>query len=425
MLIATGVSFVVTQPGLYAITSNFNISLNIPKICRLDETRYIPDETIEELQAKVAESSDAAYDSYYKARVNLARKLDGEGKTDKAIAALHQSADVSIVHQEFVITGDIYFALGLIFEDIGQTEDAKKIYHKAAEVYEQGIKLLKQGKQQQSLGFWGSENKLAEANESLGNTLEKLNKRDEAIRAYQSAVDASLYTELLMPGFSQLERLLFDLERFDELLTTYKRLIQRDPNSTWVTDRIIKFQEFRKVDDYYRKVTQSKPDDLNLYLQWVEAVQIAHFLESSPKKIYRQIAENYKAILISDGSYVAPEWAKLLADRNQFEAALIIYQKDIAINPQNAASFAGMGKSLQALNRIKEAIVAYRQAMTIDTNNYSFYQPIVEALEQRLIQCSNNNKETQRYKDTKFFLEVNYIISSYHHKYGRADFITI
>ncbi|AFZ23517.1 tetratricopeptide repeat protein [Cylindrospermum stagnale PCC 7417] len=364
--------------------------------CTIISTSRLPSlssgKSISELRAQVVQSPKDERVRFY-----LGSQLLTDGKWEEAISEFRLAIDLAKHNQEFLRVGFSYLKLGRSFPDGKLPQEAATAYKESINAFKKGIALLKQGKTQQ---FFYSEyysyTPLASAYEGLGSALEAAGKNDEAISAYESAIDAfSALPEPLMPGFLSLNDLLLDkLDRPQYLLALYQRLLKRSPSSTWLTEKIITLQKNLEEEAVYTKAIQAEPRNLNLYLKWADALR-SQKRSVKLEKVYRQIVEQYQPVAISNEQSViieAPVWGRKLRNRCQPELALLIYQKDLAVNPNNAATYEDMGKILQRLGRIKEASTAYRKAIEIDPKRYGAYRTIVETLDAQVISPANPSR---------------------------------
>jgi tetratricopeptide (TPR) repeat protein len=330
----------------------------------------VPPISVQELQSKVA-----LFPNDEDVRTNLAIKLADEGEIDEANAQIRRAVDLTVKKQEIRKLGDIYYWFAGALEDKVQK---KENYAKATDAYREAIVLLKQGKKLNSLdNTWKDSYSLSDVYRSLGIALEYLNKGNEASDAYSRAIDAwPALPEPLMPGLSQLDSYLLSIGNVDAVILLYQKLAQRSPSNTGFTDRIVELQQIKKKTIKYQTAIQANPNNLTLYLRWAE--------DGGGHQAYREMAERYQAIPISTGNYgnyTARKWAEVLDCHDEPELALIIYQKDIAVNPKNAFSYGAMAKVLQGMNRLEEAISAYRKAVELDNRLYDgSYQVFLDTL---------------------------------------------
>ena len=170
-----------------------------------------------------------------------------------------------------------------------------------------------------------------------GTTLLKLEKYEEALNAYEKAIELSPENTNAWAGKSTA---LFGLERYEEALNAYEKLIESNPE--------------------YVHAFGSKGAILLVLERYEEALKtFKKAIELSPENT------NYWT-----GKGVA------LVKLEEYEEALNAYEKAIELSPENTNAWTGKGVALvkhkkyeKALNVYEKALNAYEKAIELDSKN--------------------------------------------------------
>lgn len=163
-----------------------------------------------------------------------------------------------------------------------------------------------------------------------GLALKELNRTEEALSAYDQAID-------LDPSYSvtwsSKGNALKDLNRLEEALTAYDRALALNPN--------------------YANAWHNKSIALQLLIRYEEALSASgHALAIDP---------NYAERWFNKGN--------ALFHLKRYEEAISAYDSALAINPNDAGCWYNKGTALLHLKRHEEAITAFDRALAIDPNN--------------------------------------------------------
>ena len=230
---------------------------------------------------------------------------------------------------------------------------------------------------------------------SLGATLVKQGRRDEALKAFDKAVqlkplDADLWRNLgnalievkrpadailsfqqalkLNPrhwdAANKAGRLLYRSERFEEALPYFKLCDELEPNqSPTLYMRALTLHKLRRCEEALadnRRALALDPTNADIY--------------SSLGDVLRSLGRNEEALSRFDRSLeLQPNSAStltnkaiLLAELHRFDEALLWYDRSLELQPNSALTLTNKAVTLAELRRFDEAFAAYHQARTID-----------------------------------------------------------
>ncbi len=186
----------------------------------------------------------------------------------------------------------------------------------------------------------------ADAWYNLGAALEHLDREDEAISAYQRAIEL----EPSPNAYNGLGDVLTTLGRYDEALAAYQQAIELNPDLAWPYHNLGLLYEHRG--DYQAAVP--------LYQQALER----HQRDQDKAVTWDNLGNVYAALGETDEAIAAYRWAGVL-------------------NPQYASPWHGLGDVFSKLNRDEEAIAAYRQALALDPDEPWPYNNLALVYERR------------------------------------------
>ncbi len=206
-----------------------------------------------------------------------------------------------------------------------------------------------------------------------GDSLAKLKRYEEAIEAYEKAIelDPKDAYAWVNKGFA-----LDELKRYEEAIEAYEKAIELDPKNdfSWVSKGISLWQlkRYEEAIEAYEKAIELNPkndfpwvnkgislSELTRYEEAIEAYEKA--IEINPKNAYAWINKGIN-----------------LSELTRYEEAIEAHEKAIEINPKNAYAWINKGVGLRQLKRYKEAIEAYEKAIEINPEEALGYSNLGE-----------------------------------------------
>jgi serine/threonine protein kinase len=196
-----------------------------------------------------------------------------------------------------------------------------------------------------------------------GNTLFDLQRYQDALAAYQEAVN-------IRPDYAQgwngQGKTLFKLEKYAEALIAYDHAIQIQPDyiEAWsgrgfalqnlqrYPEAIASFDKALQLDHEYAEVWNAKGEIYSKLQQYNNAIQA--YQEAINLK------HNYYAALYSQGL--------ALHNLKQYEEAIIAYEKAVEIKTDYSQAWYALGNALVNLNRYEYALTAYDKAVQYRPN---------------------------------------------------------
>ncbi|NPA92874.1 MAG: tetratricopeptide repeat protein [Chloroflexi bacterium] len=240
---------------------------------------------------------------------------------------------------------------------------------------------------------WQPEN--AAAWYRLGGALYKAKKYDQAIQAFQKAIDLDPNDAYPWNGLG----LVYEArDKYAEAIRYYQKTLEIDPKYKWTWNNLGNvYSDLGRYEDAieaYQKAIALDPKDavpwnnlgivyrrLGRYEDAIEAYQKAIALD--PKDAapwnnlgnvysdlgrYEDAIEAYQKAIALDPKDAAP-WNNLgnvYSDLGRYEDAIEVYQKAIALDPKYAAPWNGLGIVYRRLGRYEDAIEAYQKAIALD-----------------------------------------------------------
>lgn len=212
---------------------------------------------------------------------------------------------------------------------------------------------------------------------SLGDAYRALDRLEEAIDAYQQVIELNPQTALpwfslgdiyrTMPRNGQEEK----VDRSVQVIEAYRRAIELDPDFAWAYHNLGLLYEQRQVYDealrLFRQAIDRHAVSSDRAVSWTKVGDVyrAQNRHATAVDAYRQAAEldpAYPWPYQHMGQIYAGQWGK-------YESAVGLLQQavDRHRHPgQRARACNQLGDTYWALNRYKEAIDAYRQAIELD-----------------------------------------------------------
>jgi tetratricopeptide (TPR) repeat protein len=199
-------------------------------------------------------------------------------------------------------------------------------------------------------------------------------------------------------------RILGNLERYEEALTSFDRAVAINPDDqVWVLRGVTLFnlERYKEALDSFDKAVTINPDDRKV---WVLRGRILGNLERHEEALasfdravainpddqvwvlrgvtlfnlerYKEALDSFdKAIAINHDDYQS--WrlrGNTLNNLERYEEALASFDKAISINPNEYQSWCLYGNILNNLKRYKEALDSFDKAIAIDPNDYQSWR---------------------------------------------------
>jgi tetratricopeptide (TPR) repeat protein len=214
---------------------------------------------------------------------------------------------------------------------------------------------------------------LYDANEfyQQGQTLGELKRYEEALNAYQKAIEIRPdYVE----AWNEKGKTLFQLKRDREALATYEKAIQVNPESlvAWIGrgNVLDNLQQKKEALDSFDKAIQIQSN-------YVDAWQGRGKVLLKLQRYEEAIAAYDKLIKFNANDYEA--WANrgwILHKLSRYEEAIAFYDRAIKIKPDLALAWYNRGNSLTSLQRDREAIESYQKAVQVQPNYWQAWDSL-------------------------------------------------
>ena len=303
------------------------------------------------------------------------------GSRERLLAELGDAAETAAVRAELVYT-------------LGGLYHWKKDHARALELLEQALALARQ-LEDRRLEAW--------IHNGLGNVYRDLGRHDEAIAAYQRALElGGLTPQQETIVHSNLGKSYHDLRRYDEAIAVYQRAIELAPNDAAshnglgdvcsdlgrYDEAIAAYQRAVELDPTYASPHNGLGNvyrDLGRHDETVAAYQ--RVVELDPTEayphnnlgnIYRDLGRHDEAIaayqraIELDPDYVYPHnnLGLVYHDLGRHDEAIAEYQCALELGgltpQQETIVHSNLGKSYRDLGRYDEAIAAYQRAVELD-----------------------------------------------------------
>jgi len=194
-----------------------------------------------------------------------------------------------------------------------------------------------------------------------GDDLSKLEKYEEALKAYEKAIEFNAEYADAWVGKGTV---LFRLERYEEALKAYEKAIEFNAEYVFawagkgaVLSELKRYEEALKA---YEKAIELNPEYV---YAWVGKGAVLSRLER-----YEDALKAHEKAIELNPEYVYA-WAgkgTVLSGLKTYEEALKAYEKAIALNLKYAGAWAGKGNVLFRLERYEEALRALEKAIELD-----------------------------------------------------------
>ncbi|MDB9729180.1 tetratricopeptide repeat protein, partial [Amylibacter sp.] len=200
----------------------------------------------------------------------------------------------------------------------------------------------------------------ADAHYNMGIALQKQNKLEEAIVAYNKALALKPdYAE----AYNNMGTALQVQSKLEEAIEAYNKTIAIKPDyaEAYINmgTALLKQSKLEEATEAYSKALAVKPDYAEAYNNMGIALQEQGKLEEA--------IEAYNKALVINPDYADAHYnmGSELQERNKLEEAIEAYNKALAINPDYAEAYYNMGIALQEQNKLEEAIEAYNKVLSI------------------------------------------------------------
>ncbi|MGA7808690.1 tetratricopeptide repeat protein [Bradyrhizobium sp.] len=199
---------------------------------------------------------------------------------------------------------------------------------------------------------------------SLGNTLLKQGRHDEALQVFDKAVQ-------LRPDDADLWRNLGDvlvqLEHSTEAILSYQRALALDPHHWDAANKVAlllyQSDQFEEALVHFDLCERLQPNHFaTLYMRAFTLYQLKRFEES--------LAENNRALTLDPANADAcNNLGNVLRSLGRNDEALPWYDRAIELRPNFAGTITNKAVSLVELHRFDEAFALYHQALAIDPDH--------------------------------------------------------
>ena len=202
--------------------------------------------------------------------------------------------------------------------------------------------------------------KLASAEYNRALVLVKLNHQDEAIAAYRHVIE--LQSDHLA-AHQNLGRVLSEKGRFGEALSVYEEALELQPdsadNNASIAGTLCHLRRYDEIAPFVEKALHLQPGhELALLSRMDALIAKGHLAEA--------LASAEKLLVAHPKSLQGHLWlSRILVLMGQPERALKLSAASRNIAPDDPATYTNQGWILGCLNRLREAILAYGQAIKL------------------------------------------------------------
>ena len=194
----------------------------------------------------------------------------------------------------------------------------------------------------------------------MGNTLQEQGKLEEAIAAYNKALDIKPdYAEV----YNNMGNVLQDQGKLEEAIKAYNKALALKPDYAAAFSNVGNtFQRQGKLEEAiaaYNKALDIKPDYAEVYNNMGNVLQDQGKLEEAIKAYNKALAlkPDYAAAFSNVGN--------TFQRQGKLEEAIAAYNKALDIKPDYAEVYNNMGNVLQDQGKLEEAIKAYNKALAL------------------------------------------------------------
>jgi tetratricopeptide (TPR) repeat protein len=198
----------------------------------------------------------------------------------------------------------------------------------------------------------------------LGNIFLALRRYQEALTAYEQAIFLEPY---LLPAYNGRGNTLYNLRRYGEALNAYEQAIALAPHIALLysnkgnTLRNLSRHE-EALSAYELAISLAPNKAIHCYHKGIALFRLGRYEEAlTAYKRAIELAPNYAAAFVGKGT--------TLQQMSKYKLALTAYEEAIALAPNYADAFVGKGTTLQQMSKYKLALTAYEEAIALASNN--------------------------------------------------------
>lgn len=237
--------------------------------------------------------------------------------------------------------------------NLGQVLTEQEQWEEAIAAYQEAIQLQPQ---------W------VEPRQAIGEIFLKLEQWQEAISCYQQLIE-------IQPNIAQFHHNLGDalskLERWEDAVSAYQKSIQLNPEFSWsynnLGDALLKLEQWENAASAYKRAIALKPDFALSHHNLGEAL-------TQLEKWEEAIAAYQKAIELED-SFVWSYYnlGEALSKLERKEESIAAFRHGVAINPQAPWSLYRLGELLRQQGEWEQAVSYLHQAVQLQADVPEFY----------------------------------------------------
>jgi tetratricopeptide (TPR) repeat protein len=330
------------------------------------------------------------------------------------------------------------------YSEIGTCYEKLKQYPKAIEAYKQAIKTeadytvaigalggiyYLEGRYDDALGMYEKIIKIrpdAQTYRNIGNLLDDMGRREEAVDAFKNAIKANPKDAL---AYNDLGSVYFKLNLVDDAIKAFEKAKEIDPNCAFAYNNLGSFYfnsgRYEKALELFEKAIKLNPkfylayinlglvhNKLRNYSEAVNAYKRAIELNPNNALVFNDLgfaldgsgrsneaAEAYKkAIKIDPNCFEAYNNLGLIYNHSKnYSEAIQLFDKAIEIKPNNAIAICNLGFAYEGSGNYAQSIKCYEDAIKIDPNyaaaydklgnikhNLGYYEEAIEAYKKSL-----------------------------------------
>jgi tetratricopeptide (TPR) repeat protein/tRNA A-37 threonylcarbamoyl transferase component Bud32 len=232
-----------------------------------------------------------------------------------------------------------------------------------------------------------------------GNTLLQLHRYEDALAAYQKAVNIK---PNYIQGWYGQGKAFFELKKYQEALTAYDKAIQIQPDylEAWIGRgfALSSLQRYSEAISAFDKALQMKNDDPAVWNAKGDAFRNLKQFDNAIKSYDQAIElqpENYESWYKKGFSF---------QNIKQYDDAITAYTKAVELKPDYTSALYNLGNSLVNLNRYEDALKAYDQVVQYQSNHYQswFSRGNILVTLRRYPQAVDSFKEVIKYNSGNY-----------------------
>lgn len=341
-------------------------------------------------------------------RIESLPAASGTLSTTTGLPELAQAADAAWARGAFIVAGDAYKMAAADAVKQGLSQDIQaQLHFYAGLAYERGgdtsasIAELQASEQTAARHLGIRSRYTGSLHTVLGNGYFKLNELDQAIAAYDRALEIKpCDVEALLGKGLVLAR----QARFQEALPVFARLSVADPNSGAADLNIGHIREllgsaqadidaaFIAAEGKFAQQLLREPGNREVK-DIVDRLRYFRIDEATRQKINQANLDMLKGDYASaqesarEAARISPDsaWARFvlgmaLQRGGQVDDGLAELKKSAALDPERAATHAEIGSSYVRLKRLEDALAAYREATQRDATNAIYWSQVANLL---------------------------------------------